>query len=365
MREAEIIRHVFICFALCTCTANGMFAGTSPTISELHASLVRQGAYAFVADASTPKTAPHIHSPSWVEWLPAEETERRAFEQEKREFGLAFVGELEKCALRQRHLMDYEKLEQEIEGMLRTADWLSTSKGYGNYLLVHWAENLALNMLGKLSVLPEMDTNTVNRILARLSDSKTDASFRLSVLREESPEPFASPIFGHCGTDYYSLLREWGKGMKRTIEYFGPLDMFRKTWRDTTEAERKLAFYMDDSSSGELELRELWDRKLHRIFCTLAPEATRINAIRNTLLYRRFIGAFPLPSAQELEDDDCGKEYEHRIVCQWWLKELHRKYGPNCTGFWARLICSGNFLDQWTAVYYRRDDRESKKVTNQ
>ena len=63
--------------------------------------LASVGAYAFVTNTATPKTAPHIHSQCWVDWLPNEEIERKEYEQEIRNFGLDLIGELEKYAARQ------------------------------------------------------------------------------------------------------------------------------------------------------------------------------------------------------------------------------------------------------------------------
>ena len=65
-------------------------------MKALRSELARQGAYAFVTNReTTPAVAPYVHSQCWVDWLPRENVERIAYEQEKREFGLDFVLELE------------------------------------------------------------------------------------------------------------------------------------------------------------------------------------------------------------------------------------------------------------------------------
>ena len=323
-------------------------------VRQLRGDLARLGVAAFVSNAATPRTAPHIHSQCWVDWLPGVDVRKKAYEQEKREFGRAFVGELEKCAMRQRNMWDYDELVQECDRMLRTADWLKTSKGYGNYLLAHWAENLVLNMVGKMSICSEMNTNTVNGLLARLSDYEADLQFRLSVLNEEAPDEFSAPMIINPDSGFNALMRQWGKRRKATVEHYGPMGVMRKSWRDASPDERSYAFYLDDSCSGERTAREIWDRKQHSIFCSLSPEFHRMKAIRNILLYRELVGRLQLPNAAELADAEAGRKYEKSVAGKWTF-DMFRKYGPNCTGWWTLMICGNNFVDQWTGAFYRRN----------
>ena len=98
-------------------------------IITLRHSLARDGAYAFVTNADTPKVAPHIHSQCWVDWLPKAEVERRKCEQEMRDFGLDMVGQLERYALDIEPHGDLLALERSAEELLTIAEWLKTSSG--------------------------------------------------------------------------------------------------------------------------------------------------------------------------------------------------------------------------------------------
>ena len=67
-------------------------------VSSLRKRLANDGAYAFVTNAATPKTAPHIHSQYWLMLIPEANIALRQYEQEKREFGLDMIGQLERYA---------------------------------------------------------------------------------------------------------------------------------------------------------------------------------------------------------------------------------------------------------------------------
>ena len=217
-------------------------------------------------------------------------------------------------------------------------------------------------MVGKMSICPEMNTNTVNRLLTRLGDYESDLRFRLSVLNEEAPDEFSEPMIINLEQGFYSLMRQWGKRRKAAVKHFGPRDvmLMRKSWRDASPDERSYAFYLDDSCSGERTLRDDWDLKHHSIFCSLSPEYNRINAIRNILLYRELVGGLQLPNATELTHAEAGLKYKESVACKW-TSEIFRKHGPNCTGWWTLLIRGNNFVDQWTDVYCRRNIETARR----
>ena len=349
---ASFLTVCLICGQHCAIAGQG---GEFPSLSAMRNDLVRLGAYAYVASPTSPKSAPHIHSQSWVDWLPATEVRRRMYEQEKRDFGMAFVGELEKCAEEQKCLEGYGDMERESWKMLRIAQWLKTSTGYGNFFLAHWAENLALNMVGKMAVSTEVNTNSVNRLLLQLGAGEADLRFRVAVLNDESPNAFSLPQTADADVAFNSLMREWGRGRSAAAAHYGPTALMRLSWRDVAEDNRAHAFYLDDSCSGELPLRELWKRKLHSAICSLAPEFYRMKVIRNVLKYRELVGPLPRPSQFQLTDKTAGAGYVETVDGRW-SSRLLRKYGPNCSGLWALAICKGDFVDQWTAAYLRKED---------
>ena len=327
-------------------------AGPVPDLGEMRADVVKLGLCAYVSDPSSPKVAPHIHSVSYVAWIPDTDVQRKTYEMRKRDFGLVLVGELEKCAMRQRKITEYSSLEDECKAMFRVVEWIKTSPGYGNCFLAHWAENLILNMVGKMAVCPEANTNTVNGILSKLGNDADDARFRQLVLNDEAFEKVSVPKSPNNASSYYSLMRQWGKGMNAAMKHFGVKGSLGRTWRDASKDERQFAFYLDDSCSGVLSLRTMWDRKLHSVICAMSPEVVRIKAIKGILRFRELIGELPLPSKLQMADAASREKYIESIDFKWNAR-YSMKYGPNCTGFWTLMICDGSFLDQWTSAYFQ------------
>lgn len=354
MNRSMVVRCMTVCFIWVPCYVFSGQGGNFRPISDMCNDLVRMGAYSYVTSPSTPKLAPHIHSQNWVDWLPDTEVRRKMFEQDKREFGLAFVGELEKCAERQMRLKNYADVEQESWKMLEIAQWLKTSPGYGNCFLAHWAENLALNLVGKMAVSPAMNTNSVNRLLQRLGACEADLRFRVSVLNDEAPEEFLLPKTSDPDVAFNSFMRQWGIRRNAAMKHFGPMAMMRISWRDVSEDDRDYGFLLDDDCPAELSLRGMWGRKLHSVICSMSPEFYRIKVIRNILRYREQVGSLSLPNELQVTDKKAGSEYAEDVDSRW-TNKMSMKYGPNCTGLWTLVICKGEFVDQWTSAYIRKD----------
>ena len=136
-------------------------------VSSFRKRLASDGAYAFVTNAATPRTAPHIHSQCWVDWLPKEDVKRRAYEQEKRDLGLDILGYLEEYAWNAESQDDLSTNKKNAVELLAIAEWLKTSQGYGNYLLKRWAENLALIRLCNLSIYKRVGIDEIKALFNR------------------------------------------------------------------------------------------------------------------------------------------------------------------------------------------------------
>ena len=124
--------------ALCVADGGRNWIKMRDQIRVLRMELSRQGAYDFVTNAATPRVAPLMHSQCWVDWLPKEQAERRAYEQEKRDFGLEFVRQIEKVALPNDRFEDVDAHEAHAKRMLAIAGWLKTQPGYGNLWQLHF-----------------------------------------------------------------------------------------------------------------------------------------------------------------------------------------------------------------------------------
>ena len=80
-------------------------------IREMRECMAKDGAYAFVTNAATPKTAPHIHSQYWLMLIPETNIALRQYEQGKRDFGLDMIGQLERYAKQKIDIKDISTLE--------------------------------------------------------------------------------------------------------------------------------------------------------------------------------------------------------------------------------------------------------------
>ena len=85
-------------------------------IKKLRAGLAQEGLYAFCSNRTAEVTAPLIHSQCFVDWIT--NAEERAYEQEKRDFGLDFVKQIEPIALSFLLPADTSGWERKAEDML-------------------------------------------------------------------------------------------------------------------------------------------------------------------------------------------------------------------------------------------------------
>lgn len=162
-------------------------------VSSLRKRLAQDGAYTFVTNAATPKTAPHIHSQCWVDWLPKEDVKRREYEQEKRDLGLDILGCLEKYAWGIEAHEDLEGNKKSAMELLAIAEWLNTTPGYGNYLLKRWAENLALIRICHLAVDGRVGLDEIKSYFSHVGTPIQDLQLRVRILNEESPHKYSLP----------------------------------------------------------------------------------------------------------------------------------------------------------------------------
>lgn len=326
--------------------------------------LVRQGAHAFVTNrATTPRIAPHIHSKCWVDWLPrtnAAQVAQIAYEEEKRNFGLDFVGELEKLALPDIPLADFEAQERYAAQMLDIAEWLKTSKGYGNQILKKWSEGIALTAIGGMSVNMDCSTNRVLRLLARVDNLQENLVRRVAILNEEAPHPFRLPKGNTENDTMRDLERQWYAHVRPAWEYYD-LQEGHRGFRFANAAgyPHQFAFYMPDPPYRAMyrTVRDTWGLKMHEVVCVYGLFTRMYGEIFEILRWRQAFGQIPRPSAAEIEDEQQGFNYRLRLHDAWQkMTNFKEMYFLGASAILK--IYGGEFQDDSThAQEWDRDDK--------
>ena len=326
-------------------------------VKSMRAELARQGAYAFVTNtATTPRTAPHIHSQCWVDWLPKEEVERRAYEQEKRDFGLDFLGELEKIALESCPLDDIDGAERRAERCLAIAEWLKTSKGYGNYPLKRWCERMAATSIGVMAVSSDCALPRVEALVARIDALDANLRHQLAALNEEAPHKYTMPKTDDMDAAMGNLERQWAVHLREAMKYFkanrgNSLPYFA----DVRNEDKKYSFYMEenlppvrDGLPARGTMRRFWVPKCHNAFLVCGLYDNARDRIKDLVLFRKLAGDIPRPPKNMTSADDgfVAVDYRDQFRERW--KPYEGKYGKNYAGTAASQIFFGQFVDHFT-----------------
>lgn len=309
-------------------------------VSSLRKCLAQDGAYAFVTNAATPKSAPLIHSRCWVDGLPKEEVKRRAYEQEKRDFGLDMVGQLETYALADSDWQNEKDNAARAHQLIEISRWLKTSAGYGNYLLYKWAENMAMALAGRLAVNSRADVKEIADILAKAEDYHSDVAFRITVLRDEAPHEYHIPKEESSSASHNDLLKQWGKNMQTAIRHYGEDRFWHLKSSDVRDDKREFAVYVEDPLAQWHTIRAYWDASQHRIFLICGLHESLCNDVRNVLSAREKIGPMPVPPATAFKDSAARHIY---------VRDMSEKCEPfSSAAHTAFSIFHGDFYDLYT-----------------
>ena len=291
-------------------------------VSSLRKCLAQDGAYAFVTNAATPKLAPHIHSQYWLMMLPAESITVRQYEQEKRNFGLDMLGQLERYAKQRANITDIATLQQRTQELLAISDWLKTAPGYGNFILKRWAEDMASTTISKPAVNNNFPVSDAWSLLRRIDTPHANAKMQISILNEESPDHYDLPkrdtaelIVREIG-DQWSLRKASAvRALKRACK--------QKTAPQFSEAfslDPRLAFYMKDINRVNASLRALWNDKDHEEICVYGMFCKVPKMVERILEFRKIAGEIPAPSKDDLGSTEQQELYVGKINDIWLSK---------------------------------------------
>ena len=337
-------------------------------VKQLRTELARQGAYAFVTNReTTPSVAPHIHSQCWVDWLPRTNDAQIAYEQEKRDFGLDFVGELEKLVMIEIPLEDIGGLSARAEYALTMAEWLKSARGYGNHILKTWSEGIAMSALGGMAVNSQCDTNRILKLLRRFDGVQMNVSRRVHILNEEAPHSYAVHSCLSIDDAYNSLAAQWGAHQVEAVKYFdGKFGSRVTSFDDVKNDDHNYAFYINDPAlfAPQDEIRDFWQRKNHEVVCVYGLENDMALQVLQIIRYRTMLGELPKPTDAELNDLNLAFDYRSRLHDRWRVvtkgKEYHFRGGSAVLSIYGRKFA--DWFTRTLQLYRERKNREFSRA---
>lgn len=312
MRTAIILHTIFAtaivlsagCSRIETAKEQSDWDALRAEVSSSRKRLASDGAYAFVTNAATPKTAPHIHSQYWLMLIPETNIALRQYEQAKREFGLDMIGQLERYAKQKIDIKDISALEQRVHELLAIADWLKKEPGYGNFILKRWAEDMASTTISKLAVNNDFPVSDAWSLLRRIDTPQANAKMQISILNEESPDHYDIPKGDTAERIVREIGNQWSSRKVSAVQTLKK-KYAQKTVPQFSEAfphDPRLAFYMKDINRVNASLRALWNDKDHEEVCVYGMFCKVPQMVEHILEFREAAGSIPVPTDSDLKD---------------------------------------------------------------
>ena len=307
----------FICYA--DIQDDSHWLRLSSEIREMRLQLAKNGAYAFVMTTSATAKTPHIHSQYWLMLIPETNIALRQYEQEKRDFGLDMIGQLEQYAKQKIDIKNISALEQRVHELLAIANWLKKESGYGNFILKRWAEDMASTTISELAVNNDFPVSDAWSLLRRIDTPQANAKMQISILNEESPDHYDIPK----GDTAERLVREIGnQWSSRKVSAVQTLKKkyAQKTVPQFSEAfphDPRLAFYMKDINRVNASLRALWNDKDHEEVCVYGMFCKVPQMVEHILEFREAAGSIPVPTDSDLKDLERQELFVDKINDIW------------------------------------------------
>lgn len=291
-------------------------------VSSLRKCLAQDGAYAFVTNASTPKLAPHIHSQYWLMMLPAESITVRQYEQEKRNFGLDMLGQLERYAKQRANINDIATLQQRTQELLAISDWLKTAPGYGNFILKRWAEDMASTTISKLAVNNNFPVSEAKSLLQRIDQPYKNAEIQIAILNEESPNHYNLPRGSTPECIVREIGQQWATHKASAVQTFKKKFTMRTPphFSDAFAHDPQLAFYMRSNNRTNASLRSLWNDNDHEETCVYGMFCQVPHKVEQILKFREIAGEIPSPTESDLSSTEQQELFVDRLNDIWLSK---------------------------------------------
>lgn len=222
-----------------------------------------------------------------------------------------------------------------VDHLLRIADWLMDTPGYGNLFLAARCQDLATIGIGKLVVNLEYPLTKIRSRLQRLHAPWYAPSVRRQILnREAGTELFEAVVMDEVVIQQ-TLAGTWQRGMfaanrerrKTSGTSRRPLDRDENVLealitgillQGPSIPRAHLAFFEDDPLSSlppDFTLNDLWDRKWHEK-CVIGFEPFNTSFLMALATFRKEVGFFPtnivLSEEEHRQLDDWNTRFEGR-----------------------------------------------------
>ncbi len=298
----------------------------------------RKGPEALLNRIREDKTpAPLIHSRWYVDERIAKEfPDAVETENAIREFGRAWLVQLEEESRTLRALTTNEEREAKAWTLLNLADWIGSAGGYGNVWLFFRLQDLANIPVGYLLSDNEYPMASLEQLVPRLRDYiGIFTSIGIPALNSEAPEPVfklgevkPDPKFGpprsksERALDIQTpALSVWGKKHNEAVNSLRKTQKEGEYVGDLTGAEKRsrlpenLQFFTDDSDDNGFDAKPFtalahWDDKFHyKILLGLV--GSNIKYSFALLEFRRKVGNIPGPyvfTHEEIAQGEKNKE---------------------------------------------------------
>ncbi len=286
-----------------------------------------------------------------------------------REFGRAWLVQLEEESRTLRALTTNEEREAKARTLLDLADWIGSAGGYGNVWLFFRLQDLANIPVGYLLSDNEYPMASLEQLVPRLRDYiGIFTTIGIPALNSEAPEPVfklgevkpdpkygpprtkgdrADDIQGPAFAAWHKNLAEATKQLRKTQkegEYVGDLTGEGKRSR----LPENLQFFIDDSDDNGFDAKPFtalahWDDKFHYKFL-LGLVGSNVKYCLAFLEFRRKVGKIPDPA--DLFPEEVRIQAEKK-------KEEYAKRGEKIVLFWEdpNMDLYGHaFQEAWRAV---------------
>lgn len=332
-------------FAIC-CQVVGAQPSELDAVRGLNSYLQGNGIIAFAQAAGDNRwKAPTISSRWYAEKvaLPRD----ASLEREKRDFGKALETRIAELVPQFRASRDGAEIYRRCVLLIRLADWLSASEGYGNLFLAARCKDVATVGLGPLVANLDFPMEKIAGLLPSLAPPTS--SLRARVLNQEA----GVQLFSKTATQD-ELESVWRSGALLMLENTNP--KLRETRLshpevkviETVAIRSNLAFFTDDDLPTPPTTANLWSRKNHERLVT-GLDVPNVRKLLALAAFRQAVKAFPTkPSYGKHDFESDGKAAFDEAWRPHATPETHALFALAWLTF--DLIQRGEFLDQDTTV---------------
>jgi len=326
--------------------------------------------------------APGIHSKYWLDQFTRGKPKLHAIEKAYRDFGHEIAVQAEDLASQIYEKPD-KKLEMErLDWLLRFSEWMLKPGRFENYRIGMRVEDAATMPLLRILFDLDVPVESVESQIARFTTVPEGARIRARILYEESNGVFDVRDLAENAREGVDdgFEGRWIKSLRAASRHYGNLVLHYSTdpeiLRDDPIA---YSFFMDDN--GELGGRDCmavrWDDKCHKAVCVLRGQASHLVQLKEIMLFRKEVGAFPdvtVPPGADARDvyaDYYTRKFnkEPRVtsayaagVASYYLKFKNNTYKDRATDCAYRT--KGQAVIPWEK-YERRSTTRERRALNQ